>query len=386
MKSRKLLMIPGPIEFESEVLQRMSASTPSHVDPEFISVFANSLELLKEVCQCPSGQAFIIAGTGTLAMDMAAANLIENGDKVLVISTGFFGLRYAEILKRYGAEVDTLEAETGNIVPLKDIEQELKSKKYKLLAFTHVDTSTAVLNDAKEIGALCKKYNVLSILDGVCSVAGEEIKQEEWGIDVVVTASQKAIGVPPGLAIIVASQKAIKTFEERNTPVANYYCDWTNWLPIMKAYQNEQASYFGTPPVNLIMALEVSLKLIVKEGLENRFERHRRVGKAMRAALKALGLGTIPKNDQIAANTLSAPLYSDYIDAATFLQAVNNEGIILAGGLLTDVKNKYFRIGHMGSVNKADLLATIGAIESVLNNHGSKNNLGLGTAEILKNF
>jgi alanine-glyoxylate transaminase/serine-glyoxylate transaminase/serine-pyruvate transaminase len=379
-------MIPGPIEFESEVLQRMSASTPSHVDPEFISVFANSLELLKEVCQCPSGQAFIIAGTGTLAMDMAAANLIENGDKVLVISTGFFGLRYAEILKRYGAEVDTLEAETGNIVPLKDIEQELKSKKYKLLAFTHVDTSTAVLNDAKEIGALCKKYNVLSILDGVCSVAGEEIKQEEWGIDVVVTASQKAIGVPPGLAIIVASQKAIKTFEERNTPVANYYCDWTNWLPIMKAYQNEQASYFGTPPVNLIMALEVSLKLIVKEGLENRFERHRRVGKAMRAALKALGLGTIPKNDQIAANTLSAPLYSDYIDAATFLQAVNNEGIILAGGLLTDVKNKYFRIGHMGSVNKADLLATIGAIESVLNNHGSKNNLGLGTAEILKNF
>lgn len=386
MKSRKLLMIPGPIEFESEVLQRMSAPTPSHVDPEFISVFANSLALLKEVCQCPSGQAFIIAGTGTLAMDMAAANLVENGDEVLVVSTGYFGLRYAEIFKRYGAEVDILEAETGNIVPVKDIEQQLKSKEYKLLAFTHVDTSTAVLNDAKKISSLCKKYNVMSILDGVCSVGGEEIKQEEWGIDVVVTASQKAIGVPPGLAIIVASQEAIKTFEKRNNPVANYYCDWTNWLPIMKAYENKQVSYFGTPPVNLIMALEISLKLIVKEGLENRFERHRRSGKAMRAAIRALGLETMPKNEQIAANTLSAPLYPDYIDAATFLQAVNNEGIILAGGLLANLKNKYFRIGHMGSVNKADLLATIGAIESVLNNHGSEHVLGMGTAEILKIF
>lgn len=386
MKSRKLLMIPGPIEFENEVLQCMSAPTPSHVDPEFIDVFANSLHLLKEVSQCPSGQAFIIAGTGTLAMDMAAANLVEDGDKVLVISTGYFGLRYAEILKRYGGQVDTLESEVGNIVSMEDIEQQLKSKKYKLLVFTHVDTSTAVLNDAKNIGALCEKYNVLSILDGVCSVGGEEIKQEEWGIDVVVTASQKAIGVPPGLALLVVSQKAIKVYEERRHPVSNYYCDWTNWLPIMKAYQNRQASYFATPPVNLIMALEVSLKLIFKEGLENRFDRHRRAGKAMRAAIKALGLETLPKNNEIAANTLSAPLYPSNIDASTFLQAVNDEGIIVAGGLLADLKNKYFRIGHMGSVNKADLLATIGAIESALKNNGFNHDLGTGTAQILKHF
>src|SRR5690554_1133384 len=143
MKSRKLLMIPGPIEFESEVLQCMSVPTLSHVDPDFINIFANSLKLLKEVCQSTSGQAFIIAGTGTFAMDMAAANLVETGDKALVISTGYFGLRFAEILKRYGAEVDILEAVVGNIVPLELIEQQLKSKSYKLLTFTHVDTSTA---------------------------------------------------------------------------------------------------------------------------------------------------------------------------------------------------------------------------------------------------
>lgn len=123
MNSRKLLMIPGPIEFENEVLQSMAIPTLSHIDPDFIAVFANSLKLLKDVCQCPSGQRFIVAGTGTLAMDMAAANLVEAGDKVLVVSTGYFGLRYAEILKRYGADVDILESEVGHIVPIDDIEK-----------------------------------------------------------------------------------------------------------------------------------------------------------------------------------------------------------------------------------------------------------------------
>ncbi|PKH52373.1 alanine--glyoxylate aminotransferase family protein [Tenacibaculum sp. Bg11-29] len=386
MKSRKLLMIPGPIEFESEVLQCMAIPTPSHVDPDFIDTFSNSLKLMKEVFQCPSGQAFIVAGTGTLAMDMAAANLIEAGDKALVISTGYFGLRYAEILKRYGAEVDILEAELGDIVSMERIEQQLKFKSYKLLTFTHVDTSTAVLNDAKSIGTLGKKHKVLTVLDGVCSVAAEEIKQEEWDIDVVLTASQKAVGVPPGLALLVASQNAIKAFEQRTSPVANYYGDWTNWLPVMKAYEDRKASYFGTPAVNLVIALEKSLQLIVKEGLDNRFNRHQRAGKAIRAAIEALGLGMLSKNEQVSANALSAPLYPSQMDPATFLQTVNQEGIILAGGLLPELKNNYFRIGHMGSVNKSDLLATIGAIETALMNNGYSHELGIGTAQILKHF
>ena len=386
MNSRNLLMIPGPIEVENEVLQSMAIPTLSHIDPDFIAVFANSLKLLKDVCQCPSGQRFIVAGTGTLAMEMAAANLVEAGDKVLVVSTGYFGLRYAEILKRYGANVDILESEVGHFVPMDDIEKQIKSNNYKILAFTHVDTSTAVLNDAKSIGALGKKYNVLTILDGVCSVAGEEIKQEEWGIDVVVTASQKAVGVPPELALVVASQNAIKTFENRKSPVSNYYSDWTNWLPIMQAYENRQASYFGTPPVNLIIALEKSLKLILNEGLENRFNRHKRAGKAMREAIKALGLELLSKNDETAANTLTAPLYPKNMDAKAFLQIVGDNGIVLAGGLLSELKNIYFRIGHMGSVNKADLLATVGAIETALKRNGYKHELGIGTAQVLKHF
>jgi alanine-glyoxylate transaminase / serine-glyoxylate transaminase / serine-pyruvate transaminase len=366
MKGRKLLMIPGPIEFEPDVMQAMAIPTPSHVDPGFIETFGHALEMMRKVWLCPSGQPFIIAGTGTLAMDMAGANLIESGDNALVISTGYFGERYAELLKRYGANVDILRAPLGDIVRMEEVEAQLSKKKYKLMTFTHVDTSTAVMNDAKSLGALGRKYNVLTILDGVCSVAGEEIRQEEWGLDVVLTASQKAVGVPPGLALLVASPKALQAFESRKSPVGNYYCDWSNWLPIMKAYESRTPAYFGTPAVNLIMALEVSLEKILKEGLEQRFNRHRLAGRAFRAAINALGLIMIPVSEEVSANTLSAPYYPEGVAGAELLKNISAEGVIVAGGLLPDIKGGYFRVGHMGAVNRSDLLATIGAIEKGL--------------------
>jgi len=383
MKARKLLMIPGPIEFEPEVMQSLAIPTTSHVAPDFIESFGNALEMMKEVWLCPDGQPFIIAGTGTLAMDIAGSNLIEAGENALVVSTGHFGERYAELLKRYGANVDILRAPLGDIVAIDKVEEQLKKKKYKLLTFTHVDTSTAVLNDPKPFGELGQKYDVLTILDGVCSVAGEEIRQQEWGIDVVLTASQKAIGVPPGLALLMSSPKAMKAFENRKTPVANYYCDWTNWLPIMNAYSNRQASYFGTPAVNLILALETSLKIILKEGMDKRFSRHLQAGKAFRSAMKALELNMIPINESVSANTLSAPYYPEGVAAGDLLGGISKEGIIVAGGLLADLKANYFRVGHMGSVNRSDLLATIGAIESGLKhcNYHFESGAGLKAAQ-----
>jgi alanine-glyoxylate transaminase/serine-glyoxylate transaminase/serine-pyruvate transaminase len=370
MKGRKLLMIPGPIEFEPEVLSALGAPTTSHVAPNFIQSFGNALRMMKEVWLAPRGQAFIMAGTGTLAMDMAGSNLIEKGDKALVISSGFFGLRYAELLKRYGAEVTVLESPVGEVVSMQTIENELKKNSFKLLTFTHVDTSTAVFVDPKPIAALAQKYKVLSILDGVCSVAGEKIRQEEWGIDVVLTASQKAIGVPPGLALLVASEKAMEVWKNRKTPVANYYSDWANWLPIMQAYELGNPSYFGTPAVNLVMALEKSLEIILKEGMENRFARHQKMAKAFREAFKAIGLKSIPLREEISASTLSALYYPNGISGNQFLPNVYQEGVILAGGLLPRIKNEYFRIGHMGSINRADTLSTISAIEVSLKRGG----------------
>ncbi len=366
MKGRKLLMIPGPIEFEPQVLQVLGAPTTSHTAPDFISSFGNCLRMMKQVWECPDGQAFIMAGSGTLAMDMAGANLIEPGDKALVISTGYFGERYAELLKRYGAEVTVLKSEPGETVALSAIENALNTNKFKLMTFTHVDTSTAVRVDPKPIGELGRRYGVLTVLDGVCSVAGEEMRQSEWGIDVALTASQKAIGVPPGLALLVASPRAMEAWKNRKTPVGNYYCDWTNWLTIMQAYEEGRPSYFGTPPVNLVAALEVSLKMILDDGMEARVARHKTLATEFRRKINDMGFQLLPVNENNAANTLSAIYFPEGITGSDFMASMAKSDVIIAPGLLPDLKSKYFRVGHMGSVNSSDIVSTIAAIEKAI--------------------
>ncbi|MCB9227771.1 MAG: alanine--glyoxylate aminotransferase family protein [Chitinophagales bacterium] len=363
MTDRNLLMIPGPIEFEPEVLRAMSIKTASHVAPNFIETFGNCLDMIQKIWQAPTGQAFIVAGSGTLAMDMAAANITEQGDKVLVLSTGYFGKRYKDIFDRYGAKTTIIETPIGETIDLNTIENELKKGIYKIISITHVDTSTGVLTDAKNIAAIANKYNVLSVLDGVCSVAAEEIAQEEWGIDVVLTASQKAIGVPPGLALLVASEKAINVWKNRTTPVQNYYADFANWLPIMKAYQERRPSYFGTPAVNLINALEVSLKQILAEGLQNRFARHKNLATLFRTELKKLGFKYVPTKDKHTANTLSAVYYPTHVNGNDFRKKLAKNNIIVAGGLLPEIKEQYFRVGHMGAVTENDIVAVINAIK-----------------------
>jgi len=366
MKNRKLLMIPGPIEFTPEVLQAMALPTTSHVAPNFIEVFGQALERLRQVFLCPGGQPFVVAGSGTLAMDIAAANLIEPGDKALVVNTGYFGDRFAAILERYGASVTHAHAPAiGDAPALEDVESLLKSGGYKLMTITHVDTSTAVAADVKGLAALGSEYGALVIVDGVCSVAGEEMRQEEWGIDLALTASQKAIGVPPGLALVVAGPRAMETFHQRKTPVGNYYADWTQWLPIMQAYEARKPSYFGTPPVNLIWALNVSLGQILDEGMEACFARHHKLSQAFKVAIGALGMKQVPVSADKTAVTLTAPYYPEGVNSAV-LGHINKAGTILAGGLHPAIKDRYFRIGHMGAVNASDILSTIGAIEKGL--------------------
>lgn len=372
MKGRKLLMIPGPIEFEPEVMMAVGMPTTSHVAPDFIESFGHALEMMREVWRAPGGQPFILAGSGTLAMDMAGANLVEPGDRVLVLSTGYFGERYAALLKRYGAEVTVLAAETGDVVSLKAVEDELKRARYKLMTFTHVDTSTAVRVDPEPLGALGEKYGVITVLDGVCSVAGEVIRQEEWKIDVVLTASQKAVGVPPGLALLVASGRAMEAWQKRKSPVGSYYSDWTHWLPVMKAYEERRPAYFGTPAVNLVNGLEVSLRLILKEGMEARFSRHRDRAVTFREAIRDLGLKMIPVSEEVSANTLSAPYYPEGVRGGDFMKAIASSDVILAGGLLPGIKDNYFRVGHMGSVTEGDILTTVAAITGALATSGHR--------------
>jgi len=380
MKNRKLLMIPGPIEFTPEVLRAMGMATTSHIAPNFIEVFGQALERLREVLLCPGGQPFVVAGSGTLAMDMPAANLIEPGDKALVVNTGYFSDRFAAILERYGAEVTQVHAPAvGDVPPLEEVEAALKSGSYKLMTITHVDTSTGVGTDVKSLAALGREYGALVVVDGVCAVAGEAMYQEEWGIDLALTASQKAIGVPPGLALVVAGPKAMDAYRKRKSPVSNYYADWNEWLPVMEAYEARRPSYFGTPPVNLIWALNVSLGQILDEGMDVRFARHRRLSEAFKAAITALGMQQVPVSPRVTATTLTVPYYPQGVDA-TLLGHVNEAGVILAGGLYPSIKTKYFRIGHMGAVTASDVLATLGAIEQGLSQVGYKFEAGVGLA------
>ena len=383
MSERDLLMIPGPINFDPGVLREMSAPTAGHTAPEFVARFGEALEWLKQVFLAPSGMPFVIAGSGTLAMDIAASNLIEPGDRALVISTGYFSDRMATILERYGAEVTVLRAEIGDVVALNQVEAELARVKPKVLTMTHVDTSTGVAVDVRALAQAAHKHNALVVVDGVCSVAGMELQQDAWGVDIALTASQKAIGVPPGLALLVASPRALDAFRARKKPVANYYADWANWLPVMEAYLARKIAYFGTPPVNLVYALHESLRQILAEGMDARVARHKRISDAFKAGLQVIGLKQVPARAEVAATTMSAVYYPDGIDAK-LLGKVRERGVVLAGGLHPAIRDKYFRVGHMGVVSHADISATLSAIEGALLAAGHEFDEGAGLAAMEK--
>lgn len=377
MNERQLLMIPGPISFDPAVLRVMSTPTDSHVSAEFIELFGRALDDMLQVFLAPHGYPFVVAGSGTLAMELGLANLIEPGDRVLVIRTGVFGERFSDIARRQEAVVDEITAPLGEAPALAEVEKQLASASYKVMTVTHVDTSTGVAADAKGLAALARKHGALMVLDGVCATAGMECQQEAWGVDVYLTASQKAISVPPGLALLVASEQAMEAFRKRKSLVRSYYADWGKWLPIMDAYRGRKAAYFGTPAVNLIYALRLSLSQILAEGMEARFARHLQLSDGFKAAATALGLRQVPVRPEFGAATLTAAYYPEGV-GAELLKKVADEGVILAGGLHPDIKTRYFRVGHMGPTLPSDILATVGAIERGLAALGHPVEMGAG--------
>jgi alanine-glyoxylate transaminase/serine-glyoxylate transaminase/serine-pyruvate transaminase len=373
-------MIPGPIEFTDEVMAEMSKPTPSHVDPAFIATFGQALEDLRSVFLAgPDYQPFVLAGSGTLAMDSAVANLVEPGDRALVVDTGYFSQRMADIVRRYGGEVTVLSAAPGDTISPGQLQEALAADTYNLVTITHVDTSTGVLTDARGLTAVAKEAGALVIVDGVCAAAAEEMRQAEWGVDVYLTASQKAIGTPPGLGLLVASPAALAKWRGRSHPVGSYYSDWGYWLPIMQAYEGRKASYFATPAVNLVMALAVSLRQLLDEGMENVFARHVLLSNAVKAGIEAMGMGQVPTDMAHAAHTLTCPRYPEGVDAG-FLKVVRANGAILAGGLHPAIKGEYFRIGHMGAASRADVLTALGAVEAGLRAAGYAVEPGVGLA------
>lgn len=374
MIERELLMIPGPTNVDPRVLRAMCRPPLSHTSPEFAGIFKEALNNLKKVFMTES-EVFVIAGSGTLALEMAIANIIEPGDKILNCVSGYFGNYFVEISRVFGAVPRVLEVEWGRAIKPKQVEEALKEDNYKAVTVTHVETSTGVFNPIKEIGEVVKKHSdAFYIVDTVSSLGGMEVRVDEWGIDVCASGSQKCIGVPPGLALIAVSQKTLEYLEKRRSKIGTWYGSFKNWLPIMR----DPTKYFATPAVNMIYALNESLKLIVEEGLENRFKRHHVLAESFRAAIDALNLKLVAEKEN-ASNTVSAVYYPEKIDDNRFRSEMKKCGIVVAA-TLGPLKGKGFRVGHMGNVNQNDIFSLITAIETSLKRLGYEFEMGTGIA------
>lgn len=357
--TKKLLMIPGPSPVARTIQDQMGRETVSFLSPEFVKDTRDVLKDLKEMLGT-QGKVFVIAGTGTLGMEAAIVNSVSRGDNLLVISHGYFGDRFTEIAERKGINVDVLKSKWGKTVDLEEIEKALKQKKYQAVTVTHVDTSTGVMAKVKEIGEILKKFDdTLYIVDGVCATGAIEEKVDEWGIDILLTGSQKAFGMPPGLTMVWAGPDALKRRDSLQT-IESYYADFNQWIPIM----DDPSKYFATPAVNLIWALKEGIRIIKEEGLENRYKRHIKYSTAMQKALEALGFSILADMGS-RAYTLSAVLYPEGIDDMEFRNVLSEEGVVVAGGL-GDYKGKMFRLGHMGNIDTHDMVSVISAIERTL--------------------
>ena len=368
-----LLMIPGPVELSPAVRAAASQAPPGHTTPRFIESFATCLERMRQVWKAAgSSQPFILAGSGTLAMETAAANLIEPGDKALVVNSGYFSDRMVEILRRYGAEVAEVAAAVGEAPAPEEVRQMLeRGSPFKALFATHVDTSTGVRVDPEPLCRIAREAGVLSVLDGVCATAGERFEMEAWNADLYFTASQKAIGVPPGLALLVASERALAVRASRKAAPPALYLDWDAWLPIHRAYEERRPSYFATPSTSLVLALEAGLGEILENGIDERIAAHARAAETLRAAWRDLGLRFVPRTEAETAHTLSALLFPDGVDAS-LLPRIAARGVIIAGGLHPAVRTTSFRVGHMGyTVTRPDYLQrSIEAVTGALREAG----------------
>jgi alanine-glyoxylate transaminase/serine-glyoxylate transaminase/serine-pyruvate transaminase len=371
-------MIPGPVEVSEDVLAAMGEPPPGHTSKTFIDTFGECLDALRDVFRAPDGQPFVVAGSGTLAMELAVANVVEPGERAVVVETGYFSRRMVDLLKRHGATVKVVTAPAGDCPALDAVESALKLDA-KALAITQVDTSTGVLAPVAELTALACRYGALSIVDGVCATAGEEFEMEQWDVDVCLTASQKALAVPPGLALVMARPRALAAFESRQHSVTAYYADWGQWLPIMKAYQARKPAYFATPATSLVTALNRSVKNMLVETMEARWARHRRLGAAMRAAMQAWGLRLVPTRSELVADTLTVAYYPDGIDD-TLVGRIAGHGVAVAGGLHPDIKGRYFRVGHMGIATDVEIRRTVEAIEAALQDAGHSVESGAAVA------
>ena len=360
---KHFLFAPGPTPVPPEASLAMAKPILHHRTGEFEAILQEAREGLKYVFQTER-DVLILASSGTGAMEAAVANILSPGDKAVCVRGGKFGERWAEICQAYGIETVNVDVEWGEAVRVEDVERALdENPDVKAVFWQASETSTGVKHPTRELAELCRSRGVLSVVDGITAIGVFDVKTDEWGLDVVVSGSQKAFMLPPGLAFITLSDRAWEAAEKSKCP--KYHFDLKKER---KSQAKNQTAY--TPAVSLIIGLCENLRLIKEEGLENIFARHALLARATREAMKALNLELFSKSPSEAVTAVKVP---EGIDGGKIPKLLREKyGVIIAGGQ-AKLKGKIFRISHMGYVTKFDMLSVIGAVEGVLRELGYTN-------------
>lgn len=366
---KSYLLTPGPTPLPPEVRQAMAQPIIHHRTPQFQAILKEAAEGLKYVYQT-KGDVFILASSGTGAMEAAVANLLSPGDTALTIQGGKFGERWTEICKSYGINTELIDVEWGKAVTPGEIEKRLKTNpKIKAVFTTLCETSTGVVNDIAAIGKVVKETNAVLVVDAISGLGAIDLQTDNWFCDVVVSGSQKGLMLPPGLGFISVGPKAWKLAENSKCP--KYYFD----LKAAKKAIDKTDTPF-TPAITLIIALCASLRMIKEDGLEKVFGRHAKMAEATRRAMKALGLELFAPT--AASDVVTAVKVPQGIDGEKMVKTMRDTyGVTIAGGQ-AELKGKVFRVAHMGFIEEFDIIAGISCLEKVLAEMGYKFELGRG--------
>jgi len=362
----RLLLGPGPSDAHPRVLAAMALPLVGHLDPYFLQIMNETAEMLRQVYRTQNKITFPVSATGMAGMEACLVNLLEPGDRIVVGSNGFFSQRMIDIAGRCGAEVTKLERPWGEAIPLDAIRDELRRVRPKVLAIVHAETSTGVHQPIEQVGKLCHEFDTLLVVDAVTSLGCVPVEVDAWEFDAVYSCSQKGLGCPPGLSPVSFSQRAIDAMGRRKTKVQSWYLDVTT----ITRYWGEDRVYHHTAPISMVYALREGLRLVLEEGLEGRWQRHRTNHLALKAGLEALGLRYVAPEGQRLPQ-LNAVRIPDGVEDLPIRQRLLREFSIEIGAGLGDFKGKVWRIGLMGFNSQPPVvLAFLGALEQCLNATG----------------
>ncbi len=372
------LLTPGPTPLPESVIARAALPILHHRTPEFSAIFEDVKEGLKTVFQTKN-DVIMLAATGTGAMEASISNLFKKGEKVITINGGKFGERWTKIAKNYGLTPVEIKLNNGDAVEPRDLENVVKANPdAKAILFQASETSTGVRMPTQEICQIAQKANMLTICDAITAAGVFDLPMDKWGLDVLISGSQKAFMIPPGLAFICLNDKAWAKSESSDLP--KFYFDLKKER---KALHDNQTAW--TPAISLIACLQESLKLIKTEGLENTFKRHELLALATRNACAALGLEFLAKKSPSAAVT-AVMVPKSVADGKQIPKIMRSKyGVTIAGGQ-DELEGKIFRLSHFGYCGKFDITTGISALELVLSELGHKVEFGKGVGAALKTF